>query len=108
VVRENSILILPAEPESQPAGDVIAEWFGSFHLPPEAARYLAEDKESSMTFDQLQPGDEVFLDANVFVYFYLGSSQQMSATARSMPSGRRARPYSHFRAGRSPPPAYDD
>ncbi|HZF40091.1 MAG TPA: hypothetical protein VE715_14790 [Blastocatellia bacterium] len=45
VVRENSILILPAEPESQPAGDVIAEWFGSFHLPPEAARYLAEDKE---------------------------------------------------------------
>jgi len=29
-----------------------------------------------MTFDQLQPGDEVFLDANVFVYFYLGSSQQ--------------------------------
>ncbi|MBX3280236.1 MAG: hypothetical protein KF868_19730 [Acidobacteria bacterium] len=45
VVRENSILILPAERESQPAGDVIAESFGSFHLPQEAARYLAEDKE---------------------------------------------------------------
>jgi predicted nucleic acid-binding protein len=29
-----------------------------------------------MTFDQLQPGDEVFLDANIFIYFYLGSSQQ--------------------------------
>jgi hypothetical protein len=45
VVRENSILILPAEPESQVSGDIMAEWFGSFHLPPEAARYLAEDKE---------------------------------------------------------------
>lgn len=29
-----------------------------------------------MTFDQLQPGDDVFLDANIFIYYYLGSSQQ--------------------------------
>jgi predicted nucleic acid-binding protein len=29
-----------------------------------------------MTFDQLRPGDEVFLDANIFIYYYLGSSQQ--------------------------------
>lgn len=29
-----------------------------------------------MTFDQLQLGDEVFLDANIFIYYYLGSSQQ--------------------------------
>lgn len=29
-----------------------------------------------MTFDQLQPGDEVFLDANIFIYYYLGSSQE--------------------------------
>lgn len=45
VVQENSILILPAEATSQSASDVIAQTFGSFRLPPEVARYLAEDKE---------------------------------------------------------------
>ncbi len=45
IVQENSILILPAESESQSADDIIAQSFGSFRLPPEIARYLAEDKE---------------------------------------------------------------
>ena len=45
VVQENSILILPAESESQPDDDVIAQSFSSFHLAPETARHLAEDKE---------------------------------------------------------------
>ncbi len=45
VVQENSILILPAEVTSQSASDLITQTFGSFHLPPEVGRYLAEDKE---------------------------------------------------------------
>ena len=45
VVRENSILILPAESESQSDENVISQSFGSFRLPPEIGRYLAEDKE---------------------------------------------------------------
>lgn len=45
IVQENSILILPAEGESKSPADVIAQSFGSFRLPPEVARYLAEDKE---------------------------------------------------------------
>lgn len=45
IVREHSILILPAEPTTRPDDAVIAQSFGSFHLPPEMARYFAEDKE---------------------------------------------------------------
>lgn len=44
VVQENSILILPAEAELK-SDDIIAQSFGSFRVPPEIARYLAEDKE---------------------------------------------------------------
>lgn len=29
-----------------------------------------------MTFEQLQEGDELFLDANIFIYHFLGLSQQ--------------------------------
>ncbi len=29
-----------------------------------------------MTFDQLQEGDAIFLDANIFIYHFLGLSQQ--------------------------------
>lgn len=40
-----------------------------------------------MTFDQLQQGDEIFLDANTFIYHFLGLSEQCKHLLRQCRDG---------------------
>jgi hypothetical protein len=40
-----------------------------------------------MTLDQLREGDQIFLDANIFVYHFLGLSQHGDTGARHHKAG---------------------